>query len=162
MAGHPLKIPCQKPGCNTPRECEFSHLLKYEDRSEPREENWRKSAKGGWNSNRSWTSLRGNRPLYEWHLHSNTIFFKEMFAIKIFTSKRQQPLFQNQVPNFCHDNEQPFQSKLNGWWVNGYSTVPLYSSAVHFFNFAYTPCDDVIFPTFCYTHTHANHEREKR
>ena len=42
MAKTKKRIPCSKPGCNTPRECEYSHLLKYEDRSEPREENWRK------------------------------------------------------------------------------------------------------------------------
>ena len=42
MAKARKKIPCNKPGCNSPRECEFSHLLKYEDRSEPRDEHWRK------------------------------------------------------------------------------------------------------------------------
>ena len=43
MAKARKKIPCTKPGCNTPRECEFSHLLKYEDRSEPRDPSWRKN-----------------------------------------------------------------------------------------------------------------------
>ena len=36
------KIPCQKKECNNPRDCEFSHHLRYEIRSEPKEEKWEK------------------------------------------------------------------------------------------------------------------------
>ena len=36
------KIPCTKKDCNNPRECEFSHHLRYELRSEPKEAKWEK------------------------------------------------------------------------------------------------------------------------
>ena len=60
-------------------------------------------------------NLVKRKPPFIWVTYAFKYYiFKEMFAIKILISKRQQPLFQNQVPNFCHDNEQPFQSKLLG------------------------------------------------
>ena len=42
MAKAKKKIPCTREGCNTPRDCEYSHILRYEDRSQPREERWSK------------------------------------------------------------------------------------------------------------------------
>ena len=36
------RIPCTKKDCNNPRECEFSHHLRYELRSEPKEQKWEK------------------------------------------------------------------------------------------------------------------------
>ena len=36
------KIPCTREGCEWGRDCSNSHLLKYEDRSEPKDPNWKR------------------------------------------------------------------------------------------------------------------------
>ena len=41
-AGLLKRIPCTLEGCNRGRFCENSHLLKYDDRSEPKSKSWRK------------------------------------------------------------------------------------------------------------------------
>ena len=43
MAKAYKRIPCTIPDCDRPRDCEYSHKLKYEDKSAPREGNWKKS-----------------------------------------------------------------------------------------------------------------------
>ena len=37
------KIPCKMEGCNRGRTCENSHSLRYDNRTEPRDNNWRKT-----------------------------------------------------------------------------------------------------------------------
>ena len=37
------RIPCTLEGCNRGKECENSHRLRYEDRSEPKSNKWRKT-----------------------------------------------------------------------------------------------------------------------
>lgn len=42
MAKAYRRIPCGKDNCNSPKDCEYSHQLRYEDRSAPKAEDWRK------------------------------------------------------------------------------------------------------------------------